>query len=88
VAKFRGNNQSPLAVGWMWASRITNVSLTVIVPAGVGWWCDKNWGTGPWLVILGAVVGFAVGAISLRQLVQDLERADREDTDQSDQKRE
>jgi F0F1-type ATP synthase assembly protein I len=28
---------------------------------GLGWWLDGRWGTGPWLLIVGCGLGFAVG---------------------------
>ena len=85
MVKSRDSDRSALAIGWQWASRITNVSLTVIVPIALGWWGDRHWGIGPWLMIVGAVVGMAAGAMSLRQLVQDLERADGADSDRKNE---
>ena len=50
-----------MAQGMVWVSRISSVSLEMVLPAVGGHWLDNHWGTGPWCVSLGAVLGFAVG---------------------------
>ncbi|MEO1994290.1 MAG: AtpZ/AtpI family protein, partial [Planctomycetaceae bacterium] len=52
---------SSMAQGMVWVSRISSVSLEMVLPAVGGHWLDNHWGTGPWCVSLGAVLGFAVG---------------------------
>ena len=53
-----------------WISRITTVGLEMALPPGLGYWLDGRWGTEPWLVICGAVLGFAGGFWHLLQLVK------------------
>lgn len=35
--------------------------LALLIPGAAGWWLDKKFGTGPWLLIVGIAFGFAVG---------------------------
>jgi F0F1-type ATP synthase assembly protein I len=41
----------------------------IILFALLGWWLDGKLGTGPWLLILGVVLGFTGGLISLLKKV-------------------
>jgi F0F1-type ATP synthase assembly protein I len=45
--------------------RMTGLGLefiaAVAVIGGIGWWADKRFGTLPWLTLVGAALGFAVG---------------------------
>lgn len=74
MAKSSDNGRSPIAVGLQWATRITSVSMMVVIPTGIGWWCDQRWGTSPWLLLTGVAVGLATGALSFLQIVKELER--------------
>lgn len=47
-----------LASGYAWASRATNIGIQLCVPTLLGYWADSKWGTKPWLLIAGAVLGF------------------------------
>jgi F0F1-type ATP synthase assembly protein I len=58
-----------MAVAMQWVSQITSVSLMMVVPAALGYWGDKEFHTGPWLLIVGALLGTAVGMLQLFQLV-------------------
>lgn len=59
----------PMAVAMEWVSRITTVSLTMVLPAGGGYLIDQRWGTGPWLLVLGAGGGLIVGMMQLMAMV-------------------
>lgn len=61
----------------MWASRISSIGFQFVVPAGFGWWLDRRWGTAPWLLIVGALLGFLTGTLALVQLAKDAGRAAR-----------
>lgn len=37
----------------------------VVLFAGLGWWLDKKFETSPWLVLVGCLLGFAVGLYTL-----------------------
>lgn len=60
----------PLVVGIEWVSQITTVCLEMVLPAWGGHWLDGKWGTSPWLVIIGVVLGFTVGMWHLLALVK------------------
>lgn len=45
------------------------LGAAIIVFALLGWWLDRKLGTGPWLLILGVVLGFTGGLISLLKTV-------------------
>ena len=51
-----------------WASQVTSISLTMALPALFGYWLDGKWGTTPWLVIVGALLGLVTGMRSLIRL--------------------
>ena len=59
----------PLVEAMQWVSKITTVSLEMVLPAALGFWLDQKWGTDPWLVVLGAVLGFTVSMMHLLQMV-------------------
>ena len=50
-----------MVVAMQWVSQITTVSLEMALPAGLGYLADKRWGTEPWLICIGAILGFVVG---------------------------
>jgi F0F1-type ATP synthase assembly protein I len=52
--------------------QIFAISAEFAVPAVIGYWLDQKWGTEPWLVSVGAVLGFFVG---MRHLLQMAARA-------------
>ena len=64
------DDRSPLALGLQWSSRITTVSLEMVVPALAGYWLDRKLGTPLLFLILGAVLGFAVGLRSLLRMTR------------------
>jgi len=59
-----------MAVAMNWVSQITTISLEMALPALGGNWLDNRWGTSPWLVCIGAVIGFGVGMLHLIQLTR------------------
>ena len=60
---------SGLAAAMRWVQLVTTVALEMALPPGLGHWLDQQWGTSPWLVCVGAVLGFATGMRHLLQLV-------------------
>jgi F0F1-type ATP synthase assembly protein I len=42
-----------------------DIGMTFVVAIGggawLGYWADQRWGTAPWLLFVGAVLGIAVG---------------------------
>jgi ATP synthase protein I len=65
-----------LVQGYMWASRAMTIAMQAVVPAALGYWLDRWWGTAPWLVILGTVLGFACMLMDLIRLTQPPSRND------------
>lgn len=39
--------------------------LTVALLAGLGWWLDTRWGSRPWCLVVGAVLGSVGGFVNL-----------------------
>ena len=39
--------------------------FAVIVLTLGGWWLDRRWGTGPWLMLTGMTLGFVGGVYNL-----------------------
>lgn len=69
----RRNGQSGLAVGMYWATRISSVGFAMVLPTALGYWLDSKWGTAPWLVVVGACLGFAAAMFDLIRLSRQLE---------------
>lgn len=62
------DDRSPLAVAMEWTSRVTAISLEMALPALVGYWADRQLGTGMVLLVLGAILGFGMGMWHLVKL--------------------
>ena len=43
----------------------------VLLPGGLGWWIDRKAGTSPWIMLVGGLIGFAIG---LRLLMKTVNR--------------
>jgi F0F1-type ATP synthase assembly protein I len=58
-----GSNQDPRYEGLRSAGLLLAIPTILIVAPLVGFfigqWCDRRFGTSPWLVILGLILGFA-----------------------------
>jgi F0F1-type ATP synthase assembly protein I len=63
-------NQSPMSIAAHWVSVTSTISLEMALPGAFGYWLDGQWGTKPWLVIIGVVLGFVTGMLHLLQLVK------------------
>lgn len=57
-----------------WATRVSSVGFAMVLPTGLGYWLDTRWGTAPWLVIVGACLGFAAAMLDLMKLAQQLQK--------------
>lgn len=73
------DDRSPLALGLEWSSRITTVALEMVIPAIAGHWLDRQLGTRLLFLVLGALLGFAMGFLSLLRLTHP--KPEREDPD-------
>jgi hypothetical protein len=63
--------RSPLAAGIDWASRIGALGLEFSLPALLGHFLDGKWGTRPWGLLGGMILGFTVGMIHLLRIARD-----------------
>ena len=55
------DNRPPLALAMQWVSRVTTVSLEMVLPGLLGYWADQQWNSEPVLLVLGVILGFSVG---------------------------
>lgn len=69
------DRRPPLAVAMERASQVTTIAVMMVLPAWAGYWVDGKLGTAPWLLILGAGGGLAVGFLQLLKLVGNTKRS-------------
>ena len=70
-----GEPRSPLALGLMWASRVTTLGLEFSLPVLGGYYLDRWRHTSPVATLAGLVLGFAVGMMHLLQIARAGSRA-------------
>lgn len=56
---------SSMSAAMQWVARITNIGLEMALPTLLGYWLDGQLGTSPWLLVVGALLGFGVGMLHL-----------------------
>ncbi|MDR1964547.1 MAG: AtpZ/AtpI family protein [Planctomycetaceae bacterium] len=56
-----GDDRSQQAIGYVWAARISNIGLEMVFPALIGVGLDRLFGTVALFVILGMILGVALG---------------------------
>lgn len=78
MAGSNGDRRPPMAVAMELATQGISTALTMALPAWAGYWCDQKFGTSPWLVVAGAVLGLAGGML---QLFHGLNRAAKQKKD-------
>ncbi len=61
---------SPVAEALALASRITGIAAEMAIPPLLGYWADQKLGTKLLLLIVGMVIGFALGLWQLLQLTK------------------
>ena len=64
------DSRPPMVVAMQWVHQIFTVSLEMTLPAGLGCWLDQKWGTSPWLLTCGAVLGFMTAMTHLLQMAK------------------
>jgi F0F1-type ATP synthase assembly protein I len=64
------DDHSPYASAMQWTSRITTISMEMVVPGAIGYWLDQRWGTGVVFLALGAILGFVTALLSLVRLTK------------------
>lgn len=66
--------RSAASVGFGWGTRVTSIGLEFAVPAALGHGLDLWLGTGPWLAVVGALLGITVGMMHVFRLPAELAR--------------
>ena len=56
----RDRRRRPIVVAMEWVSKITTISLEMALPPLAGHWLDDRWGTAPWMLVAGALLGMFV----------------------------
>jgi hypothetical protein len=64
------DDRPPMVIAMHWVQQITSISIEMVAPAGLGYWLDGRWGTGPWLLAVGAVLGFLLAMLHLLALAK------------------
>jgi ATP synthase protein I len=64
------DGRSAYALAMEWVARITSISLEMVLPGLGGYWVDQKLGTKMLFLILGIILGFAVGLRSLLLLTK------------------
>lgn len=64
------DGRSPTALAMDWVSRITTISLTMVLPALGGYYLDQRFGTVAIFLFLGMLLGMAAATWQLYKLVQ------------------
>ena len=82
------DDRSPMAQAMAWSSRITTISLEMVLPAVFGHWLDQRLGTWFVFVTLGAIAGMTLGLMHLIQMTKPTgqDASDRESADKRDSK--
>lgn len=65
------DDRSPLAQALAWSSRITAVSLEMVLPGALGYWIDRKLGTGLVFLVVGVAAGMAGGLTHLIRMTSD-----------------
>lgn len=64
------DSRSALAIAYAWAWRVIVISLEMVIPGLVGYWVDSRLGTKALFVVLGFLLGMAVGGVHLVQIAR------------------
>jgi ATP synthase protein I len=63
------SKRSPLAE----AAKYSQIGVMLVAPmlalGGIGYWMDGRWGTAPWLLLAGLILGMAGGFVNVLKLV-------------------
>jgi len=58
------------ARGYVLAMRVMSISIQMAVPPAGGWWLDQRYGTSPWFLMVGGLLGFAMALLELMKLAK------------------
>ncbi len=65
------SRDSLVSLGVRWATRVTSIGLEFALPALLGGYLDRRFGTGSLLTIVGAVFGFVAGMVHLLAIARE-----------------
>jgi len=66
-----GSKPAPDGGSWMAMSGVgIEFILAVLLPGAAGWWLDRRFGTVPWLMLVGGLLGFATGLVMLLRSIK------------------
>lgn len=74
VSQPSDDGRSALARGMVWATQISSLGLELAFPILIGYWCDRRWGTGPWLLLLGMGLGIYIFTWGVIRLSRDISK--------------
>ena len=40
---------------------LAQVGIEMVLPIAIGWWADAKFGSAPWLLVIGVLLGFVMG---------------------------
>ncbi len=69
------DGRSAAARGYVLAGRVTSIGMQMAIPPAIGWWADSKFNTAPWLLIVGAVLGFTISMLELVRFAKDSENS-------------
>lgn len=72
----KSSGLSPIALGYLWVSRIMTVVLEMILPGIAGNWVDSKLNTNYWALV-GFGVGLSVAMLHLIQMTRDIPQGER-----------
>ena len=61
---------SPISVGLTWASRVTSIGMSFVLPTLAGYGVDRWLGSSPIGTLVGALLGFLVGMLQILGLAK------------------
>ncbi len=64
------DDRSAMAAAMAWSSRITTISMEMVVPGLIGYWIDEQLGTVAIFLVTGVILGFSIGLWQLIKLGQ------------------
>ncbi len=73
------DGRSALALAYAWAWRVIAISLEMVIPGLVGYWIDSRLGTKALFVLLGFLLGMAVGVLHLLQIARGSTNSSKDD---------
>jgi F0F1-type ATP synthase assembly protein I len=76
VSGASNDDRPPMVVAMRWVHQISSIAIEMALPAFLGHWADEHWGTEPWLVAVGALLGFSVAMVHLLALAKQSGRRD------------